>query len=167
MNGTAMTFLADPTFWVMISLLLFAALVYQPIAKALPKALDSRADKIRAEIEEAEKLRAEAQDLLAQYQRKQREVAGEAETIVRHAREEANRMAEEGKARLEAALKRREKAALERIRRAEEQARAVIRARAVDLAIEATRKLLAERLTDAKSDALVEAAIKDLPKRLH
>ena len=162
-----MTFFTDPTFWVAISLLLFAALVYQPIAKALPKALDARAAKIRAEIEEAEKLRAEAQDLLAQYQRQQREVAAEAETVVRHAREETNRMAEEGKARLEAALKRREKAALERIRRAEEQAMAVVRARAVDLAIEAARTLLSERLTAAKGDALIDQAIKDLPARLH
>jgi len=162
-----MTFFTDPTFWVAISLLLFAALVYQPIAKALPKALDARADKIRAEIEEAEKLRAEAQDLLAQYQRQQREVAAEAETVVRHAREETNRMAEEGKARLEAALKRREKAALERIRRAEEQAMAVIRARTVDLAIAAARTLLSERLTAAKGDALIDQAIKDLPARLH
>ncbi|MSO85678.1 MAG: F0F1 ATP synthase subunit B [Rhodospirillales bacterium] len=157
----------DPTFWVAISLLIFVALVYRPIAKALPKALDARADKIRAEIEEAEKLRAEAQDLLAQYQRQQREVAAEAETVVRRAREETNRMAEEGHARLEAALKRREKTALERIRRAEEQAMATVRARTVDLAIAAARTLLAERLTAAKGDALIDQAIKELPAKLH
>ena len=157
----------DPTFWVAISLLLFAALVYQPIARALPKALDTRADKIRAEIEEAEKLRAEAQDLLAQYQRQQREVAAEAETIVRRARAETNRLAEEGRVRLEAALKRREKTAIERIRRAEEQAMATVRARTVDLAIAAARTLLAERLTQAKGDALIDQAIKELPARLH
>lgn len=162
-----MNIFRDPTFWETISFLLFVALVYRPIAKMLPKTLDDRAAKIKAEIEEAEKLRAEAQDLLAEYQRKQREVAAEAETIVRHARDEANRMAEEGKARLEAALKRREKAATERIRRAEEQAMAVIRARAVDLAIEAARSLLAERLTAAKNDALVDQAIKELPTQLH
>lgn len=162
-----MTLFTDPTFWVAISLLIFAALVYPPIAKALPKALDARADRIRVEIEEAEKLRAEAQDLLAQYQRKQREAAAEAGAIVSHAREETMRMAEEGKARLKASLKRREKAALERIRRAEEQAMTLVRARAVDLAVEATRTLLSERLTAAKSDALIDQAIKDLPARLH
>ena len=162
-----MTFLTDPTFWVAVSLLIFAALVYRPIANALPKTLDARAARIRAEIEEAEKIRSEAQDLLAQYQRKQREVADEAEAIVRHAREEASRMAEEGKARLEASLKRREKAALERIRRAEEQALALVRTQAVDLAIEATRTILAARLNDAKSDALIDQAIRDLPARLH
>ena len=151
-----MTFFTDPTFWVAISLLLFAALVYQPIAKALPKALDARAAKIRAEIEEAEKLRAEAQDLLAQYQRQQREVAAEAETVVRHAREETNRMAEEGKARLEAALKRREKAALERIRRAEEQAMAGVRAAAAD----AAQNLIGERLERAQAAKAVDAALK-------
>ena len=162
-----MTLFADPTFWVAVSLLIFVALVWRPIAKAAPKALDDRAAKIKAEIEEAEKLRAEAQELLAQYQRQQREVAQEAESIVRHARDEANRMTEEGKAKLEAALKRREAAARERIRRAEEQAVAVVRARAIDLAIAATRQLLARRLTPAKDDALIDRAIKDLPARLH
>ncbi len=162
-----MTFLTDPTFWEVVALVLFAALVYRPIAKVLPKTLDARAAKIKAEIEEAEKLRAEAQDLLAEYQRKQREVAAEAETIVRHARDEANRMAEEGRLRLEAALKRREKAATARIRRAEEQAMAVVRARAVDLAIEAARALVAERLTPAKNDAIIDRAIKELPAQLH
>ena len=162
-----MTFFTDPTFWVAVSLLIFLALVYKPIAAALPKTLDARADRIRAEIEEAEKLRAEAQDLLAEYQRKQREAAGEAESIVRHAREEATRIAEEGERRLEAALKRREQAALARIGRAEEQAMALVRARAVDLAIEATRRLLAERLTAAKGDELIDQAIKELPAKLH
>jgi F-type H+-transporting ATPase subunit b len=161
-----MTFFTDPTFWIAVSLLLFAVLVYRPIAQALPKTLDARAAKIRAEIEEAEKLRAEAQELLAEYQRKQREVAAEAETIVRHAREETNRMAEEGRLRLEAALKRREKTALARIRRAEEQAMAAVRARAVELAVAAARTLIAERLTPAKDDALIERAIRDLPARL-
>ncbi|MBM3952544.1 MAG: F0F1 ATP synthase subunit B [Rhodospirillales bacterium] len=161
-----MAFLTDPTFWVAISLLIFVALVWRPIAKAVPKALDDRAAKIKAEMDEAEKLRVEAQELLAQYQRKQREVSIEAESIVRHAREEANRMTAEGKAKLEAALKRREKSALERIRRAEEQAMAVVRARAVDLAVAATRELLAARLTPAKDDALIDRAIRELPERL-
>ncbi|MBM3734022.1 MAG: F0F1 ATP synthase subunit B [Acidimicrobiia bacterium] len=161
-----MAFLTDPTFWVAISLVIFVALVWRPIAKSVPKALDDRAARIKAEMDEAEQLRVEAQELLAQYQRKQREVSIEAESVVLHAREEANRMTAEGKAKLEAALKRREKAALERIRRAEEQAMAVVRARAVDLAVAATRELLAARLTPAKDDALIDRAIRELPERL-
>jgi F-type H+-transporting ATPase subunit b len=162
-----MAFLSDPTFWVAVSLAIFIALVWKPVATAVPKALDDRAAKIKAELDEAEKLRNEAQELLAQYQRKQREVAIEAESIVRHAREEAARMTEEGKAKLEAALKRREAAARARIRRAEEQAMGVVRSRAVDLAIAATRELLAQRLTPAKDDALIDRAIKELPTQLH
>jgi F-type H+-transporting ATPase subunit b len=162
-----MAIFSDPTFWVAVSLVIFVALVWRPIAKALPKALDDRAAKIKAEMDEAEKLRTEAQELLAQYQRKQREVAIESESIVRHAREEAARMTEEGKAKLEAALRRREAAARARIRRAEEQAMTVVRSRAVDLAIAATRELLAQRLTPAKDDALIDRAIKELPTQLH
>jgi F-type H+-transporting ATPase subunit b len=162
-----MALFTDPTFWVAVSLLIFAALVWKPIAKAVPKALDDRALKIKAEIEEAEKLRDEAQELLAQYRRRQREVKDEAEAVLRHAREEAKRIAAEGEAKLAAALTRREKAALERVRRAEEQALNMVRARAIDLAVAATQALLARKLTPAKDDALIERAIKDLPARLH
>lgn len=130
----------------------------------IARALDAAMAGVRDAAAEAA---AEAQELLARYQRQQREVAGEAESIVRHARDETKRMTEEGQAKLEAALKRREAAARERIRRAEEQAMAVVRARAIDLAIAATRQLLAQRLTPAKDDALIDRAIKELPARLH
>ena len=156
----------DPTFWVAIALLVFLAAIFKPVANAVPKALDDRAAKIRTEMEEAESLKSEAQELLAQYQRKQREAKDEAEAIVQHAREEAARLVREGTAKMEAALKRREQSALERIRRAETQAAAQVRARTVDLAVEAAILMLAERAGGAKADALIERTIRELPARL-
>lgn len=82
----------DPTFWTAVAVVLFVALIAKPVGKMASKALDERADKIKAELDEAEKLRNEAQDLLAQYQRKQRDAASEAESIIQHAKEEAERM---------------------------------------------------------------------------
>ena len=162
-----MTIFQDPTFWVAVALAVFLAAVFKPVAKSVPKALDARADKIRGEIAEAEALRAEAQDLLAQYQRKQREAKAEAEAIVQHAREEAARMVREGSARIETALKRREQSALERIRRAETQAVAQVRARTVELAVEAATIMLADRIAGPKGDALIDRAINELPQKLH
>ena len=162
-----MAIFQDPTFWVAVALLVFVAAVFKPVAKSVPKVLDDRADKIRAEIAEAEALRAEAQDLLAQYQRKQREAKAEAEAIVQHAREEAARLVKDGNARIEAALKRREQSALDRIRRAEAEATAQIRARTVDLAVEAATILLADRVAGPKGDALIDRAIGELPQKLH
>ncbi|MEK7821222.1 MAG: F0F1 ATP synthase subunit B [Pseudomonadota bacterium] len=162
-----MAIIQDPTFWVAIALLFFIAVVSKPVAKSVPKALDDRARKIRAEIEEAEAIRAEAQELLAQYQQKQRDAKADAQRIVQHAREEADRLIAEGTARIEVSLKRREQAAMDRIRRAEAQAVAQVRTRTVELAIEAAARMLADRVAGPKGDALIDRAIRELPLKLH
>lgn len=157
----------DPTFWVALAFVAFAIAVARPVAKRVPQALDERARKIRGEIEEAEHLRAEAQELLSQYLRKQQQAAREVEDIVSLAREEAMRLAEEGRVKLEQTLARREQMALDRIARAEAQALAGVRDQAIDVSIEAARRLLADKLSPARAQALVQGAIEDLPKRLH
>ena len=81
---------SDPTFWTAVAVVLFIALVAKPVSRMATKALDERAEKIKAELDEAERLRNEAQDLLAQYQRKQRDAAKEAEAIIEHAKQEAD-----------------------------------------------------------------------------
>ncbi len=154
-----MEFLNDPTFWVFVAFVVFVAAFARPIAKPITAGLDKRADKIRADLEEAEKLREEAQDLLATYQRKQRDATKEAEAIVEHAGEEAER--------LETVVAWRQKLALERIAQAEAAAVEVVHARAVDVALDATHGYLAESLKGKQADALIEEAIKELPKKLH
>ena len=157
----------DPTFWVAVAFVIFIALVSKPIGKLATKALDERADKIRADMDEAERLREEAQDLLASYQRKQRDAANEADEIVRHAKAEAERISREGRERLQASLERREKMATDRIALAEHQAVERVRAHAIDIAVEATRGVLAAGLAETKANALVDAAITELPVKLH
>lgn len=159
--------LHDPTFWVLVAFVIFMAAFSRPIARAVAGGLDKRADKIRADLDEAEKLREEAQDLLVTYQRKQRDAAKDAEAIIAHAREESERIQEHGKERIEASLARREKLALERIDRAEAQALDDVRAHTIDVAIEATRGYLADRMTGPQAEKLVESAIKELPKKLN
>lgn len=157
----------DPTFWVLVAFVIFVAAFGRMIARAISGGLDTRADKIRADLDEAEKLREEAQDLLASYQRKQRDAAKEAEEIIAHAREESERIAAHGKERIEASLARREQLALERIGRAEAQALADVRSHTIDVAIEATRAYLADRTKGAQAEKLIDSAIKELPKKLH
>ncbi len=162
-----MEFLNDPTFWVLVAFVVFVAAFAKPIAKLITAGLDKRVDKIRADLEEAEKLREEAQDLLATYQRKQRDAVKEAEAIVDHSGEEAARLFQQGRERLEAEVARRQKLALERIAQAEAAAVEVVHGRAVDVALDATRGYLTESLKGNQADALIEAAIKELPKKLH
>ena len=158
----------DPTFWVLVSFVMFVAvLVYLKVPGMVTGALDKRAEKIKSDLDAAEALLTEAQDLLASYQKKQREAADEAEKIKAAAREEAKRITDHGQERLAQSLERREKLAMDRIAQAEAAAVDAIKAETVDIAIDATRELLATKLTDAKADAMIGDAIKDLPKQLN
>ncbi|MFQ5958447.1 MAG: F0F1 ATP synthase subunit B [Alphaproteobacteria bacterium] len=157
----------DETFWVAVAFVVFVAMVFRPVGRMLASALDARARKIREELEEAVRLREEAQALFARYQRMQSDSIKEAEEILAHAREEAERQSKHGAEALEAALARRESQAMERIARAEHEALAEVRGAAVDLAVKATRKLLADKLDEKGQAALVDAAVADLDKKLH
>ena len=158
----------DPTFWVLVAFIGFVGvLFYFEVPGMVIKGLDARATKIKADLEEANALLREAQDLLASYQKKQREAADEAQNINAQAKEEAERILENGRARLEESLRRREKIAMDRIAQAESSALDEIRARTVDIALDATRDLLVNNLSDDKANALLDDAIKALPDRLN
>jgi len=154
-------------FWVSLAFIVFVAAVYRPVSKMMGAALDGRADQIRGELDEAVRLREEAQTLLAGYERQQNEALKEAEGILAHARDEAERQAVHAAEALEELIRRREAQAMDRIARAEEEATAGVRAAAVDLAIQATRKLLTSELDEARRAKLVDDAIGELDDKLH
>ena len=105
----------DPTLWVAVGFFIFVAAVFKVAKKTITGALDGRAEDIRNSLDQAAGLREEAQQLLAEYQRKQRDAVKETEQMLAHARAEAERMAKEGAEKLEEALKRREQLAVEKI----------------------------------------------------
>lgn len=159
--------LRDPEFWVLVAFVIAIGGVVRKGGPTITKSLDDRAAKIRAELEEAQKLREEAQRLLAEYQRKQRDALKEAEGIVAHARIEAERTAEQAVRDLEAALERRKRLALEKIALAESKATAEVRNTAVDIAVSAVREILAQQLDAQRKGKLIDEAIADLPQLLH
>jgi len=155
------------TFWAGVAFVVFVVLAYRPGKRILTGALDGRIEKIREEIEEAQRLREEAQSALASYQRRQREALQEAEKIIEHAREEAERTRARVETELEESITRREQQAAEKIAQAEAAALDDIRDRAVDLAISATAKLLEEKLAGEAGEKSVADAIKGLSDKLH
>lgn len=159
--------LAQPEFWLAIAFAIFVILMAKPLGGKIAAALDTRSKAIAREIEEAAKLRDEAQALLASYQRKSRDALKEAEQILANAEAEARRIRDDAAAHLQTSLKRREQLALDKIAQAEARAVEDVRNAAVDVALAATRALIEQNLDADKSTALVEDAIKDLPKRLH
>lgn len=162
-----MEFLHSPTFWVAIAFVVFVIVVFKPIRNAATGALDGKIAQIRNEIEEAQRLREEAQSTLASYQLKQRDAAQEVEAMMVQAKAETDAHRKNAEAALEAMLKRQEQSAIEKIQLAEASAVQEIRDRAVTVALAATVTLLEEKLAGASGDALIDDAIKALPDRLH
>ncbi|MGE5478768.1 MAG: hypothetical protein ACM3Q1_19110 [Bacteroidales bacterium] len=160
-------FLTNPHTWVYLAFVLVVALAFKPVFNAIGAALDGRAAKIKARLDEAHKLREDAQEMLATYQRKQRDAMKEAEEIIAHAKSEAERLSKQAAKDLEEALKRRETQALERIAQAEAQALKEVQNTAVDVAMGAAQQVLAQSVTDAQKAALADAAIADLSRKFH
>ena len=163
-----MSLLNDSYFVVALSFVLFFGLLaYLGVHKFLGAKLDERADRIREELDEVRRLREEAQATFAEFERKQREVQGQADEIVAHAKHEAEQAAEIAKADLAASIERRLKGADEQIAMAEASAVREVRDRAVQVAIAAAAEVMASQMTAEKADALVEDAIKSVGERLH
>lgn len=163
-----MHFLSTGEFWVLTALIIFLAIAIRMKVPALLAAqLDKRSQEIADELEQARRLREEAQELLASYQRKQAEAMQEAETIVVQAKAEAERLAAETQANLKALVERRQQVAEDKIRQAEAQALQEVRAVAADVAVSAAQQLIAEKVDAAKDAGIVEASIRDLSTKLH
>lgn len=160
-------FLIEPETWVAVAFVIFIFLVRKPAMAALASILDERAAKARKDLDDAAKLRAEAQGLLDEYKRKHQEAIKTADDIIKAARDDAARIARQAEIDLDASLKRREQAAMDRIAQAERQALAEVRGAAVDLAIAATRSLVEARAGGPAGSALIDQAIRDLPQRLN
>ncbi len=158
---------SDPTFWVLISLLIFIGiLLWAKVPKLGANALDSRAAAIAKELEDARRMREEAQALLVQMQQRRQDAEAEAETLVAQARAEAARLRAEAGAALEERVARRAKMAEDKIARAEQQAEADVRAAAADLAVNAAEALIRETLDSAARTKIFESSLKDLERRL-
>jgi F-type H+-transporting ATPase subunit b len=160
-------FMRDPEFWVLIAFVIAVGFLIYKVRNLVTGALDARAAKIKTELDDAQRLREEAQTKLAEYQRKQRDALKEAEAIVAFAKAEAERVAAQGARDLEAAVERRQRLATEKIALAESKAIAEVRNSAVDLAIAAVGHVLAQDLDAARRSALIDEAIAALPPTLH
>lgn len=165
--GSAAAFYEEPTFWVMIAFVIFVGAIAKPFWRFVTTSLDKRSRTIAEQIAESSRLRDEAQELLASFKRKQRKAESEAEEIAKRARAEADRQGEQATADLEKSIKRRQQMALDRIAQAEAEAVDEVRAQAIDVALDATRRILADTVKGKKADTLIDAAIEELPDKLH
>jgi len=160
-------FMMEAEFWVLVAFVIAISFLVYKVTGTVTGGLDARAAKIKAELDEAQKLRDEAQARLAEFQLKQRDALKEAEGIIALAKEEAQRLAAQGVKDLEAAIERRRRMAQEKIALEEQKAMTDLRSAAVDVAVAALRRVLAEDLDAARQAALIDNAINALPPTLH
>lgn len=158
----------DAEFWVAAAFFIFLGVLgYFGVHKKVAEALDQRRDRIKAELDEAHRLRDEAQTLLLHYQRKQQEAEGEAELILTNAKAEAERMALDAKAKMEEFVARRTKMAETKIAQAEAQALSDVRAAAAEAAVAAAEKILREAAKGKVADDLLAASIEDVKNKFN
>lgn len=162
-----MEFLHDPETWIAVSFIAFLAVAGRAIVRIVNKGLDERGAKIRRDLDEAKRLRSEAEALLAEYKKKQQDAQREAGEIITHARNEAEVFRKEAAANLTAALGRRERMALDKITQAEAQAVAEVKSQAVDLAVAAARRILEQQMAGPSAGGLIDQSIAELDRKLH
>ena len=158
--------LQDPTFWVGVSFCLTVVVLAKPLGKAMGAALDKRSAEIAQRLEQAKKLRDEAEALLLNYKKKQEEAQKEIEKILLKAEETAKKEAREEKEAFDAALKRREEMLLARLARSQENAIEEVRNQAVLISIASVERLLKEMLDDRMDQKILEKTIDSLPEIL-
>ena len=159
---------AEPEFWVAVAFLIFVGiLVYVGVPKLLLGALDDRARRVQAELDEARRLKEEAQKLLAEYKAKQRQADEEAVAIIEGAKAEAERIAAESKTKMEEFVARRTKMAETKIAQAEAQAIADVRAAAAEAAVTAAEKILTSTVKGKVADDLLTRGIGDVKTKLN
>jgi len=158
----------DATFWALIALVIFLGVVfYMKVPAMITKSLDERAGKIRNELEEARRLREEAQQLLAEFQRKRKEAEREAGDIVAAAKREAGSLVEEAKKKTEEYVARRTALAETKIAQAERDAVNEVRSQAVDIAIEAARKVLGDKIDAKTGGEIFKTSLDQLKAKLN
>ena len=158
--------LVNPEFWILVAFVVFFVLFGRRMWAVIAGALDGRASVIRAELDEAARLRAEAEKMLHDAQAAREAALAEARDVRARSHEEAARVTREAEAEAHASVKRREQMALDRIAAAEKAVVLEVRQLAADLAVQAAREVIAATLSADQGAVLVDEAIAGLPRAL-
>jgi F-type H+-transporting ATPase subunit b len=158
----------EAEFWVAVAFFIFLGVLgYFGVHNKLLNGIDTRRNRIKAELDEARRLKDEAQALLVQYQHKQQEAEQEAQSILASAQAEAERLAREGEAKVEEFIARHTKIAETKIAQAEAQALADVRAAAADAAVAAAEKILTHLVKDKVADDVLADGVAQVRAKLN
>lgn len=160
--------LAEPEFWVAVAfVILMGVFAWVGVHRTVLKALDHRAERIKAELDDARRLKEEAAKVLAEYRARHASAEREAQEIVTNARAEAERIASEAKTKMEDFVARRTKTAESKIALAEAQALADVRAAAAEAAVAAASSVLSQSVKGPVADDLLVKGIAEVRQKLN
>ena len=158
----------EPEFWVAVAFVLLMILfAYLGIHKTVLKALDHRSERIKAELDDARRIKEEAAKLLADYKARRASAVREAEEIISNAKAEAERIAADARAKMEDFVARRTKTAESKIALAEAQALADVRAAAANAAVSAASSILSQSVKGPVADDLLAKGIAEVRAKLN
>lgn len=157
----------DQTFFVGASFALFFLLFGKKLFTVTAAGLDGRAARIQKELDDALKLKEEAQAVLATYQRNQRKALEEVEEILKNARSEAELISKQARQSLEQELNKRTEVAMEKIRQSEVRVVEEIRNNTVDIVMSTARAVILENLNKDAADEMISKAISDIGRKVH
>jgi F-type H+-transporting ATPase subunit b len=159
---------SEPEFWVAVGfVVLMGVFVYVGVHRTVLKALDHRSDRIKAELDDARRLKDDAAKLLAEYKTRHASAEREAQDIISNARAEAERIASEAKAKMEDFIARRTKTAESKIALAEAQALADVREAAANAAVTAASTVLSQSVKGSVADDLLAKGIDEVRQKLN
>jgi F-type H+-transporting ATPase subunit b len=160
--------LAEPEFWVAVAfVILMGVFAYFGVHNTVLRALDHRSERIKAELDDARRLKEEAAKLLAEYKARHATAEREAQEIIASAKADAERIAVESKSKMEDFVARRTKTAESKIALAEAQALADVRAAAADAAVTAASRILSQTVTGQVADNLLTTGISEVREKLN
>jgi F-type H+-transporting ATPase subunit b len=157
----------EPKFWVSTAFVVFVLLVYKKASVFILNALDGRSKRISEELSQAQQLRREAEEILAQYKQKQAEYLKEAEAMLAKAQKDAALLRQQSEVELKQAMDARMQSAMDRIAREETKAIEEVRHHVVDIALAAARSLMAERTSKVESAEQVRLLLRDIEQKIH
>jgi F-type H+-transporting ATPase subunit b len=159
---------SEPEFWVAVAfVILMGVFAYFGIHRTVLKTLDHRSDRIRAELDDARRLKDEAAKLLAEYKARHASAEREAQDIIESAKAEAERIAAEAKTKMEDFVARRTKTAESKIALAEAQAVADVRSAAANAAVSAASTILSQSVKGRIADDLLANGIAEVRQKLN
>lgn len=158
------TFFHSQMFWLVLCFVVLLIFMQKFAVPAISKSLDDRATQIKQDLQDAQKLKKDAEELLADYNAKMHEASKEVDRVLAKAKSDAKKLAEKESAELEEKLQARAKKATAAIETAKNKAAEELKEQAYKLVVTATEKLVLESVDSKKAKALTAKAIKDIEK---